>query len=124
MKGSWADLPSHRAFRQAVDWYWRSLLSLLAATAFGFVLSRLVPYPRLPLPVYLVGFLSFPVMLAVAFRHTWRMLNLRRQEMTAGKFAGAPRYLLFLDQHAIAIGVIAVCTALLIGIVVAQIRGG
>jgi hypothetical protein len=120
----WAALPSHKAYVKAADWYWRTVLSLVAAAALAFLLSKVAPYPRLPLPVYLAGFLPFPILLAIGLRHTWRMIHLRRQEIAAGAFAGAPNALQFLDQHAIAIGVAVILLLTAIAIVLVAAGGG
>ena len=120
----WADLPSHKAYVKAADWYWRTVLSLLAAAVLGYLLSSIAPYPRLPLPVYLTGFLPFPILLAIGVRYTWRMIHLRRQEIASGAFAGTPKALLLLDGHAVAIGVGTILLLTAIAIVLVAARGG
>lgn len=119
----WAALPSHNAYVKAAGWYWRTVLSLVGATALGFLLSKVAPYPRLPLPVYLTGFLPFPILLAIGLRYTWRMIHLRRQEIAEGAFTGAPKARLFLDQHAIAIGAAVMLLLTAIGIVLVAAHG-
>jgi hypothetical protein len=119
----WAALPSHRAYIEAANWYWRCILALFGAIALAFVLSKVAPYPALPLPVYLAGFLPFTVLLAVALRQTWRMIRLRRKEIAEGEFVAASRTGVFLDQHAIAIGCAVIAVLTVIAIVVVAVRG-
>jgi len=116
MPPSFIDLPSHQAYESAVRWYGRSVVALLIGVVFAFGLSRLVP--GLPLVFPMLGFLPSPIFLGIGLRQMWRMVHLRRQEIADGVFAGSPKYLLFMDQHAIAIGVVAFTAAVLIGILV------
>jgi hypothetical protein len=48
------------------------------------------------------------------------MVQLRRPEIADGVFAGSPKYLLFMDQHAIAFGVGAFIIAIVIGIAITE----
>ncbi len=118
----WASLPSHQEYIVAIQWYWRTCLGLLAAVAFAYVLNSVFPYPLLPLPIYMIGFVAFPGLLAIAIRHTLTMVRLRREEILQGEFGGAPRHLISLDRHALSVGIVAILTAVALGIVVTHLR--
>jgi hypothetical protein len=109
-----AELPSHQAYESALRWYGRSIVALLIAVGFAFGLSKLAP--GVPLAIPMIGFLPAPILLGIGLRQMWRMVHLRRQEIADGIFAGSPKYLLFMDQHAIAISVGVFIIAIVIGI--------
>ncbi len=111
-----AELPSHQAYESALRWYGRSIVALLIAVGFAFGLSKLAP--GVPLAIPMIGFLPAPILLGIGLRQMWRMVHLRRQEIADGIFAGSPKSLLFMDQHAIGVG--AFIVAIVIGIAITE----
>ena len=110
------DLPSHQSYESVVRWYGRSIVASFIGVVLAFGLSKVAPGISSVVPM--LGFLPFPVLLGLGLRQMWPMARLRRQDLADGAFAGSHKYLLFLDQQAIAIGAVAFIAAILIGILV------